>query len=84
MYPEATYFYLPYSLFYGIVYLQELMLGMLKRNPFLTRYRVVSSQKKVSYDASRIRNELQWTPPATMQDTYEKVMQYERKRASGN
>jgi len=82
LYPNAKYIYLPYSMFYGIVYLQEIMINMLKRSPFLTRYRLVSSQKKISYDSSRIRNELKWTPPATMQDAYEKVIHYERNKAA--
>jgi len=82
IYPNAKYIYLPYSVFYGIVYLQEIMIGMMKRSPFLTRYRLVSSQKKISYDGSRIRNELKWTPPATMQDAYEKVIHYERNKAA--
>jgi predicted dehydrogenase/nucleoside-diphosphate-sugar epimerase len=84
LYPDAKYFYLPYTMFYGIVYLQEIMLGMLKRNPFLTRYRIVSSQKKVSYDASKLRNELRWNPPASMQVSYDKVIEYERSRSSVN
>jgi len=82
LYPNAKYIYLPYTMFYGIVYLQEIMIGMLKRSPFLTRYRLVSSQKKISYDSSRIRNELKWTPPATIQDAYEKVIHYERNKAA--
>jgi len=82
LYPGAKYLYLPYTVFYGIVYLQEIMIGMLKRSPFLTRYRLVSSQKKISYDSSRIRNELKWTPPSTMQNTYEKVIAYERNKAA--
>jgi predicted dehydrogenase/nucleoside-diphosphate-sugar epimerase len=82
LYPAAKYIYLPYTLFYGIVYLQEIMIGMLKRSPFLTRYRLVSSQKKIFYDSSRIRNDLKWSPPATMQDTYEKVIHYERNKAA--
>ena len=82
LYPNAKYIYLPYTMFYGIVYLQEIMIGMLKRSPFLTRYRLVSSQKKISYDSSRIRNELKWTPPATVQDTYEKIIHYERNKAA--
>jgi predicted dehydrogenase/nucleoside-diphosphate-sugar epimerase len=82
LYPAAKYIYLPYTLFYGIVYLQEIMIEMLKRSPFLTRYRLVSSQKKISYDSSRIRNDLKWSPPATMQDTYEKVIHYERNKAA--
>jgi predicted dehydrogenase/nucleoside-diphosphate-sugar epimerase len=82
LYPNAKYIYLPYTMFYGIVYLQEIMIGMLKRSPFLTRYRLVSSQKKISYDSSRIRNDLKWTPPATIQDAYEKVIHYERNKAA--
>jgi nucleoside-diphosphate-sugar epimerase/predicted dehydrogenase len=77
LYPEAKYLYIPYRVFYGIVYLQEIMIGLLKRKPFLTRYRLVSSQKKISYDSSRIRNELKWTPPSTMRETYEKVISFE-------
>jgi len=82
LYPAAKYLYIPYTVFYGIVYLQEIMVGMLKRNPFLTRYRLVSSQKKISYDSSRIRNELNWTPPSTTRETYEKVIAYEWNRAT--
>ncbi len=82
LYPKAKYLYIPYTVFYGIVYLQEIMVGMLKRNPFLTRYRLVSSQKNISYDASRIRNELKWTPPSTMRETYEKVIAYEWNKAA--
>ena len=82
LYPKARYIYIPYSLFYGIVYLQEILTGMLKRSPFLTRYRLVSSQKNISYDASRIKSELGWTPPGTMQDAYEKVIRYEYGKAA--
>jgi predicted dehydrogenase/nucleoside-diphosphate-sugar epimerase len=82
LYPKARYLYIPYTVFYGIVYLQEIMVRLLKRNPFLTRYRLVSSQKKISYDSSRIRNELKWTPPSTMNETYEKVIAYEWNKAA--
>jgi nucleoside-diphosphate-sugar epimerase/predicted dehydrogenase len=82
LYPKAKYLYIPYTVFYGMVYLQEIMVRLLKRNPFLTRYRLVSSQKKISYDSSRIRNELKWTPPSTMSETYEKVIAYEWNKAA--
>ncbi len=78
LYPNAKYIYIPYTVFYGIVYMQEVMIGLLKRSPFLTRYRLESSQKKISYSSAKIRSELAWTPPDTMQDTYKKVIQYEQ------
>jgi len=82
LYPKAKYLYIPYTVFYGIVYLQEILTGLLKRNPFLTRYRLESSQKNISYDSSKIRNELKWTQPSTMQEMYEKVIAYEWNKAA--
>jgi nucleoside-diphosphate-sugar epimerase len=83
LYPHARYVYIPYLIIHGIVYLQEILMGMMKRNPFLTRYRLVSSQREIRYDASKIRKELQWTSPHTLQDTYEKVIAFEKSRMSG-
>lgn len=78
LYPDASHFYIPYALFSGIVRFQEWMLGKLRRKPVLTVYRLESSQKNVIYDASKIRKELGWTPPMTMQQAYESVLLYER------
>jgi len=83
LYPEAKYIYIPYFMFYGIVRFQEIVFGMMKRNPVLTIYRLESSQKNVIYDASKIRKELNWTPPITMQQAYEKVIEYERGKERG-
>jgi len=78
LYPGAKYIYIPYWMLYGTVRFQEVVFGMMKRNSVLTIYRLESSQKNVIYDASKIRKELNWTPPDSMQDTYEKVIDYER------
>jgi len=79
LYPQAHYIYIPYSLLYLIVFLQEVLLKMLKRKPFLTRYRLTSSQKKIVYDASRIMTELKWNP-VSIQDAILKVLEHEQFR----
>ena len=78
LYPDAIYLYIPYPVFYLIVGFQEILFRLMKRNPLLTIYRLKSSQKNVLFDASRIRKELSWTPPTTMQEAYNKVIEHEQ------
>ena len=80
LYPKAKCFYIPYSLLYLIVFFQEILTRMLKRKPFLTRYRLASSQKNVLYDSSKIQSELNWNPPVTTQEAISNVIQYEKNR----
>lgn len=54
--------YVPYYLVYSGVFCLELLCKMLKRRPFLTRYRLMASQKDVIFDSSKIRNDLGWKP----------------------
>jgi nucleoside-diphosphate-sugar epimerase/predicted dehydrogenase len=77
LYPNAKYFYIPYSLFYVTVFIQEILIKMLKRKPFLTRYRLISSQKNISYNSTKIQRELNWTPKYSLRDSIEKILQYE-------
>ena len=77
LYPKAHYLYVPYKLLYPTVFVQELLLILLKRRPFLTRYRLVSSQKNIVYDASKITNELGWKPAIALRDAIGKVLAYE-------
>jgi nucleoside-diphosphate-sugar epimerase len=77
LYPSAKYIYIPYSLLYLTVFFQELLTKMLKRKPFLTRYRLISSQKNILYDSTKIQNELGWTPPCSLKDAISKVLQDE-------
>jgi len=78
LYPKASFIYVPYSLLLVTVYLQECFLNLLGRAPFITRYRVASSQKKVLYDSSRIMKELNWKPPYTMEEAIGAVITDER------
>jgi len=80
LYPNAKYFYIPYKLFYGIVLFQELLMKVLRRKPFLTRYRTVSSQRNIKYNSEKLRKELDWRAPYTMREAIEKVIDFELKK----
>ena len=82
LYPQAKVFYFPLKLLHTIVLLQEWLMAKVGRNPILTRYRLISSQRKILYDSSKISRMLSWTPPVTIDDGIKTVLDFERK--SGN
>ncbi len=61
--------YIPYTIFYSGVFFVEVLFFLLKRKPFLTRYRLMSSQKDVHFDISRIQNDLGWNPILSLDDS---------------
>jgi 2-alkyl-3-oxoalkanoate reductase len=81
IHPKAYFIYIPYWLIYMAVWLQEYLVKLGGRAPFLTCYRLTSSQRNVLYDASRIRNELKWKPPYSMEEAMESVIAGESKKA---
>ncbi|MBL0732041.1 MAG: NAD(P)-dependent oxidoreductase [Desulfosarcina sp.] len=83
LYPRSKCFYIPYSLLYSSVFLQEILSWILRRKPFLTRYRLTSSQKNILYDSSKIQKELNWSPPFSFNDAVGDVIQYEKDRHKG-
>jgi len=80
LYPKASIVYMPYCLLHFIVFFQEILLRMLKRRPFLTRYRLISSQKSITYDSSKIRKELNWSPRTTLREGIQKVLAHETEK----
>jgi predicted dehydrogenase/nucleoside-diphosphate-sugar epimerase len=80
LYPDAHYFYVPYRILYLTVFLQEVIFKLLRRKPFLTLYRLISSQKNVVYDSSKIRIEIEWTPLVAAKDGLKKVLDYETRK----
>lgn len=54
---------------------QERLLFLAKRQPFLTLYRLESSQKSLSFKTDRIRDELGWRPSAPLGHQIESVFQ---------
>ena len=65
---RARILYLPYSVLYGITWMQEVAFRLMKRRPVLTRYRLTSSQKSVVYDASKIAARLGWKPSVPLEE----------------
>jgi nucleoside-diphosphate-sugar epimerase len=66
--PGARILYLPAGLLSAATGLQEALFGLLKRTPVLTRYRLLSSQRNVRYDSSKITTLLQWSPAVAFEE----------------
>ncbi len=72
-YPKVPVFYCPSSLIYSAVLAQEILCKVLKREPFLTRYRLVSSQNPIRYDSSKIVNTLGWAPTVRFDEAVDRL-----------
>jgi nucleoside-diphosphate-sugar epimerase len=77
LYPKAYKIYIPYSLLYSVVFLQEFICKVAKMKPFLTRYRLSASQKSVMYDSSRIRTEVNWRSAIPIREGLQMLMDEE-------
>jgi len=60
LYPDVWFVYVPYVFLSAATALQEMLFKALRRNPVLTRYRLISSQKSLIYDSSKIKSHLGW------------------------
>jgi nucleoside-diphosphate-sugar epimerase len=80
-YPGATCLYIPYSLLYPMVYMQEKLFSWMGRKPFLTRYRLTSSQKSILYDSAKLQTELGWKPPVSVEEGIKAVLEHEANRS---
>jgi nucleoside-diphosphate-sugar epimerase len=78
VYHGSPVIYFPYSVLYSITWLQEGLCGLLKKAPFLTRYRLVSSQRNIRYDNSRITDRLHWSPRVSFNEAAAKIIDHER------
>lgn len=77
IYPKALFLYFPSPLLYGLCYLQQGIFHLMKRKPFLTAYRLRSSQKNVSYDGTRLSTEFRWQPRVSVSEAFDKVIHHE-------
>jgi nucleoside-diphosphate-sugar epimerase len=80
LYPKARVFYFPFRLLYATVYFQEVLCRLLGRGAFLTRYRLISSQRSIRYDNSKLKKVLGWTPKTTFSEAVPAIIEYEKKR----
>jgi len=78
LYPKAYRFYFPYALMYFLVWCQEVLCRLLKRKPFLTRYRLISSQRNIKYDNSKIVKKLKWHPQVSFPEAVSAILDRER------
>jgi len=83
LYPGATCLYIPYTLLYSAVYFQEKMFSWAGKKPFLTTYRLTSSQKSVFYESSKIQKELGWKPTVSVEEGIRNVLDRESGRTRG-
>ena len=74
LYPDAWIFYFPYGLLSATVMLQEKLFSLLKRQPILTNYRLISSQKPIFYDSSKIMNDLGWKSLVSFDEAVERIV----------
>jgi nucleoside-diphosphate-sugar epimerase len=63
-FPNAFVVYCPIRPLVAIVWIQEKVLTFLGRRPFLTAYRLVSSQKPVRYSTLKFEQTMGWRPRA--------------------
>lgn len=74
IHPDATVVYCPLGILSAVTALQELLFGMAGRPPLLTRYRLISSQRNVEYDTSKLREILRWTPRVGFPEAADHIM----------
>jgi len=80
LYPRAWVCYVPYGLLKGLVALQEKVFGLLHRKPILTLYRLVSSQKSILYDSSKIMQQLDWRSGVSFEEAARRIVAFEHGR----
>ena len=66
--------YVPISLLLALAWLREKLLATLGRQPFLTIYRLVSSQKCIRYSTSKIEKAIGWRSHLTFEQGVEHLM----------
>ena len=80
LYPDSRTIYLPFNILKLLVFCLETICKALKKRPFLTLYRLNSSQKPVVYNALKITRDLAWQPPVTVAAAFNALIQGDRGR----
>jgi nucleoside-diphosphate-sugar epimerase len=77
LHPSAVVIYCPMPLLRALTVAQEKLLSALGMQPFLTAYRLASSQTGVKYDTSRIERALGWRPRISFEQGAEQIVELE-------
>jgi nucleoside-diphosphate-sugar epimerase len=83
LYPNAAVIYVPMPLLLAVTWLQEKLLAILGRRPFLTVYRLLSSQKRIRYSTFRIEQAVGWRSRVAIEQGVEQLSR-ERDRPPGS
>lgn len=82
LYPDSRILYLPFNLLKTIVNFQTALFSAINRPPLITEYRLISSQKNIEYDVSKISSDLAWKPPVTVEKAFSNLINHERDKAN--
>jgi nucleoside-diphosphate-sugar epimerase len=82
LYPQATVIYCPMSLLIAATWLQERVLRLVGKTPYLTVYRLVSSQKRVRYSTTKIETTIGWRSRIRFGQGADQQITEHRRRAS--
>jgi len=75
-YPSAKFFYIPFTLLYWVVAVQEALMKLIKKKPFLTTYRLQSSQNTIEYTPEKLIQQLHWNPSVPMRQALDEILQH--------
>ena len=82
LFPGTVFLNLPYAALSAGVWCQEKLFRMMKKKPFLTHYRLVSSQRPVVYDAGKLERDTGWRPRVSFREGAEEIIAFENMRHS--
>ncbi|MFO8111243.1 MAG: NAD(P)-dependent oxidoreductase, partial [Desulfosalsimonadaceae bacterium] len=80
LFPGRYFIRIPYWALYFAVECQEILCRVIGRKPFLTRYRLISSQRPVVYDAGKITRETGWRAPVGFTEAVHEVLAFENSK----
>jgi nucleoside-diphosphate-sugar epimerase len=83
LHPGAIVIYCPMPLLRALTLVQEKLLSVLGRRPFLTAYRLASSQKGVKYETCRIERAIGWRARISFEQGAEQLVEL-KERAAGS
>lgn len=75
LHPGAVVIYCPMPMLRAVTVVQEKLLSILGRRPFITAYGLATSQKGVKYDTSRIERALGWRPRVGFREAVDQLLQ---------
>ena len=76
MYPGLRSVFVPYQLILAIAGFQEKICNFFRLKPFITAYRLETSQKQVTYSAKKITEDLEWQPLFTFDKAVERIIHH--------